>query len=338
MIFNRFFWTALLLPIVFAPVSSTAQDNRASISLQFPVKCTLDEDCFLQQFVDMDESEKHIDPFCGGATYDGHKGTDIRVRSLQDIDNNITVLAAASGTIKGIRTNKPDKLVVSENDRKAVEGIECGNGVVLDHGNGIETQYCHLKQGSATLSVGDTVETGETLGFVGASGMAQFPHLHITVRKDGRVIDPFTGNTQSQGCDRASDKAWWMDKSILTAKRDTVLLGNGLTGAPIKHNTLVVGPPPPAKPGNSATVGWVWYSNLKKNDRVYMKLQGPNGFETENTTDPLNRNKASWSGYVGKKRQPQIGAYKLTSYILRRGETGTVENLSRNETVIAVEE
>jgi hypothetical protein len=314
-----------------------AQEKAPSIQLQFPVNCTLDQDCFIQQFTDMDESEKSVDPFCGTASYDGHKGTDIRLRTFEDIDNNIEVLAAASGTIKGVRKNKPDRLVVGAADRKAVKGVECGNGVVIDHGNNIETQYCHLKQGSPTLSSGDKVKAGDKLGFVGASGLAQFPHLHITVRRDGINVDPFTGNTPSQGCDQNPENSWWADQSILTAKRDAVLLNSNLTGAPTDHITMVVMPPSKATTADVATVAWVWYSNLKNNDRVFINLQGPNGFEAETLTKPIERNKASWSGYVGKKKKPQIGEYKITTYILRNGEDGAAEKLSFNEKVVVVE-
>lgn len=337
-LFTRLISAAFTLPLCLAPVSSLAQDKNTAIPLQVPVNCTLDQDCFIQQLADMDESQESLDPFCGAATYDGHKGTDIRLRTLADIDNNIEVLAAAGGTVKGVRSSRPDRLVESPADQRAVKGMECGNGVVIDHGSNIQTQYCHLKQDSLKVSLGDTVKSGDILGHVGASGLAQFPHVHMTLRKDGRVVDPFTGNMQSQGCAPETHKSWWAEGSILTAQRDAILLDSNITGAPIKHTMMVREQPLKASRKDSATVGWVWYSNLKAGDQVFIKLVGPNGFEVENLSDPLNRNKASWSGFVGKNTRPRLGAYKLTTYILRKGENGSPKTLSLSERDFAVKD
>ena len=43
-------------------------------------------------------------------------------------------------------------------------GKECGNGVVIAHDQSWETQYCHLKQGSISVKVGNTVQVGDVFG------------------------------------------------------------------------------------------------------------------------------------------------------------------------------
>ena len=70
-------------------------------------------------------------------------------------------------------------------------GQDCGNGVLVDHGDGWETQYCHMKQGSVRVTSGDAVGAGAVLGQIGQSGMAAFPHLHLSVRHNADKIDPF---------------------------------------------------------------------------------------------------------------------------------------------------
>ena len=143
-----------------------------------PLNCPSDSICPIQQFVDVDAGSDARDPWCGTQTYDGHKGTDFRVLSLKDVARGVEVVAMADGVVKAGRDGMADRLVATEQDRQAISARECGNGLVLDHGDGFETQYCHMRQGSLGLAPGAEVRKGEVLGFVGASGLAAFPHVH----------------------------------------------------------------------------------------------------------------------------------------------------------------
>ena len=53
-----------------------------------------------------------------------------------------------------------------------------GNHVYIDHGNGELSLLYHLKKGSATVEVGDTVHRAQTIGLCGNTGISMFPHLH----------------------------------------------------------------------------------------------------------------------------------------------------------------
>jgi len=63
-----------------------------------------------------------------------------------------------------------------------------GNYVVIDHGNGYSTIYAHLSE--ISVSVGDSVKTGEKIGLLGSTGMATGANLHFEVREDGIAQDP----------------------------------------------------------------------------------------------------------------------------------------------------
>ncbi|MDR2032921.1 MAG: M23 family metallopeptidase, partial [Azoarcus sp.] len=67
-----------------------------------------------------------------------------------------------------------------------------GNIIVLRHRGAVSTAYAHLSAFAPNLRVGDTVEQGETIGRVGATGRATGPHLHYEVRIDGVAHDPLT--------------------------------------------------------------------------------------------------------------------------------------------------
>lgn len=63
-----------------------------------------------------------------------------------------------------------------------------GNHIVLDHGFGYETLYAHLHR--YNVRVGQQVNRGDIIGFVGSTGRSQAPHLHYEVIKDGESINP----------------------------------------------------------------------------------------------------------------------------------------------------
>lgn len=69
-------------------------------------------------------------------------------------------------------------------------GQSNGNGrsVVLNHGQGITTQYAHLSK--AHVKKGDLVRKGQRIADVGNTGKSTSPHLHYEVRVNGVPIDP----------------------------------------------------------------------------------------------------------------------------------------------------
>lgn len=71
-----------------------------------------------------------------------------------------------------------------------------GNVVFIQHRNGHETVYAHLSQISVTR--GQTVSQGQTIGLVGATGWATGPHLHFEFRVNGVHQDPMTIAQQSE--------------------------------------------------------------------------------------------------------------------------------------------
>ena len=64
-----------------------------------------------------------------------------------------------------------------------------GNSVVVDHGMGVYSTYCHLSE--LAVEEGDRVAKGEVVGYLGSTGLSTGTHLHWELRVGGIAVDPF---------------------------------------------------------------------------------------------------------------------------------------------------
>jgi len=63
-----------------------------------------------------------------------------------------------------------------------------GNYVVINHGGGRTTLYGHMS--SIAVTVGQSVNQGDVIGYVGSTGLSTGPHLHWETRVNGSTVDP----------------------------------------------------------------------------------------------------------------------------------------------------
>ena len=63
-----------------------------------------------------------------------------------------------------------------------------GQSVYINHGNGLTTMYFHLSE--ITVSEGDSVKQGDTVGKIGSTGRSTGPHLHMGARWLNQRVDP----------------------------------------------------------------------------------------------------------------------------------------------------
>lgn len=175
--------------------------------LALPIDCTLGTTCYIEDYVDADPTPgKQQDFSCGLNARDAHKGTDFALLSFDSVAQGIEVRAAAPGTVLRVRDGMVDDITMpGVTDQNA-----CGNAAILDHGDGWQTMYCHMREGSLAVAPGDEVATGDSLGLVGLSGMTTHPHVHLTVYHNGKVVDPFATDG-AQTCDSQPTRTLWAD-------------------------------------------------------------------------------------------------------------------------------
>lgn len=65
-----------------------------------------------------------------------------------------------------------------------------GNAVVLQHADGYETLYAHLKSFASDIKPGVRVKQGQVIGYLGNTGLSQARHLHYEVYRNGKSVNP----------------------------------------------------------------------------------------------------------------------------------------------------
>lgn len=75
----------------------------------------------------------------------------------------------------------------------------CGNMVTLRHTPQLTTRYCHMSRFAPGLTVGQTVQAGQVIGYVGSTGGVTGPHLHFVLEVGGKATDPVVYFRQNLG-------------------------------------------------------------------------------------------------------------------------------------------
>lgn len=312
--------------LIFAAAPVAAKD----LVLTKPIDCTLGQDCYIQQYFDHDTSDGASDYRCAPLTYNKHRGTDFALRSIKQMQRGVDVVASAPGTVLRLRDTMPD-ISYSNSNAETVSGRECGNSVAIGHGDGWETQYCHMKKSSIAVKRGQRVDANTVLGQVGLSGRTQFPHVHLIVRKDGKVIDPFDPDGQIS-CGRPDQNAMWQTPlpyqpgGILSAGfHDSVPTFSRVKSGRAALQSLAKDVP--------AIVVFGYAFGTQKGDQMHLVISGPNG-DIIDHTEVLKKNQAFTFRAAGKSLKSAswpTGVYTGSATLIRGGR---IINIERTQTEI----
>lgn len=303
---------ALVCLLLAAPASAAPPE------LRLPLQCRLGETCWVMNYPDTDAGPDAKDFRCRGRSYDGHDGTDFAVR---DHGVDVPVVAPAAGRVAAVRDDQPDGAFLAAG-KDAVAGKECGNGVLLKHHDGWETQLCHLRPGSVAVIPGQSVQPGQVLGLVGLSGQSEFPHVHLGLRHGGEKVDPFTGRALDQACGGAAMPVWASD----LAYQDGAVYAAGFRGRVPEGRELKrdAGSPAALAADAPALVLWGALFGVEAGDVVRLVVTAPGGkVVVRRDTEPLPRPQA-WRMEAAGIKAPAgglaAGAWRGEVRLLRRGQ------------------
>ncbi|MEQ8665767.1 MAG: M23 family metallopeptidase [Rhodospirillales bacterium] len=272
--------------------------------LGMPVDCVVGETCWVVNRVDIDPGPGAVDHNCGDHTYDTHKGIDIAVAGGNAMQRGVDVLAAVPGVVLGIRDGMAD-VDVSVAGRASVAGRECGNGLLTESEDGWRVQYCHLRRGSVRRGKGDRVATGEVLGQVGMSGLAQFPHLHLQVSRGGTFFDPDTGLEMGlHPCTATGMPMWQPDVAASLVDGGAAIYLWGIAGdvpdaAEARAGRL---DDPSFHPDSPALLVWFDMFRPDEGDRLRIRMYMPDGSSFHEQDIVVDKDQSRRFVYTGKRR------------------------------------
>lgn len=324
-----------LVSIAFA--LALAPEAHAAPALELPIACRPGEDCWVANYFDADPLAQASDFRCGPRSYDGHDGVDFALRDLARMHAGVAVRAAADGVVRAARDGMDD-VALGAQPAQALAGRECGNGVVLQHGDGWETQYCHLRRGSVRVKPGDRVVAGDGIALVGLSGQTEFPHLHFALRHAGQRLDPFSGAGAAAGCE-APDRPLWRDAARL-GYEPVALYNAGFAAGPPDIDAIRAGrrDDGPYAPDTPALVLWVDMFGVRAGDRVRLRIEAPDGSVLLDTWQAVERTQARRFVFAGVRlRTPRwLPGEHVGTVTLRRAGDGVERSLRRTLEVRAV--
>ncbi|QEG33941.1 Murein DD-endopeptidase MepM [Bythopirellula goksoeyrii] len=289
--------------ICFVFLLTSSQTLRAQIKLVFPLGGTAFEDWVIGNYNDVDTRPIADSDYRGGNyTYDGHDALDIGLAHFRKMDEGVTVLAAAPGTVVTAMDGAFDRWAPSNPNPPG----EIGNLVVIDHGGGIRTTYAHLKKDSVSVQVGDSVIAGQQVGLVGSSGGSTGPHLHFAVYQNGNPVETYKNPDQ-----------WWYDPLPYTGDvpgvLDSGIANHWPTQTEVEAGVHHQGIYSVEDGSGQLAVMWNYLYGISAGSEISFQFLRPNGSQYANYqwTDENGLTVGFWNIGVDLPSSPDLGVWNV---------------------------
>lgn len=323
-----------------------ARAQEAVPHFGLPLACTPGVDCWVMNYIDMGAPDdgRASDPLCGARTYDGNKGTSFALANKAALTKDVAVLAAREGRVVRVRDGVADNLNPTADDLAATKSAqkECGNAVLIDHGNGLQSMYCYLKDGSIKVKGGDEVKKGDVIATLGMSGYTAFPQLHFGIVWEGAVMDPFTGLHAGEPCGTVKAPLW--DSNLQLAYEPVRFYGTGFsTQVPtlddldaaqgIAGQTIAKDVP--------VLAYWVTLLGARAGDMLTLTITAPDGTVFARRSIGQTENKTRQLHYAGRRLDGALlapGTYAATATLARTGDDGSVQEWSAAQSITVMDE
>ncbi|HPF77715.1 MAG TPA: M23 family metallopeptidase [Alphaproteobacteria bacterium] len=278
------------------------------------------------------------DSACFNRTYDSHKGTDIAVADDAAMIKGVNVLAPLDGTVEKIRDGEPDRKP-TEAQMKEIKAQrkECGNAIMIDHGDEVETIYCHLKKGSVKVKPGDKVKKGDVIAQLGQSGLTEFPHLHFGIIKSGHIYDPFTGSRNTDPCGIKNSSLW--DKELVFDYQPLSIYAAGFSNTIADLDEIDKNAAPiKSLPHTSDLLAfWVSIFGIRADDKITIEVKDADGkiFSKREIIQPKTRIRQFY--YTGRKLNDaslKPGAYTAFVTVSRLDKNGKNQKWNKAAAVL----
>lgn len=328
-------YSFILLAIFFISAPTIAQAQNTPVfakitqnkAFQIPIDCQLEENCHIMNYVDMGPDDgKNTDPACFNRTYDTHKGTDIAILDGKAMETGVNVLAPMEGIVSKIRDGEPDQWSTPEQIEEIKQARkECGNAIMIDHGDGLQTLYCHLKKGSIAVKPKQKIKIGDVIAQVGLSGFTEFPHLHFGILQDNKIIDPFTGQNNEGHCGKRI-KSLWDNQSTIQYQPFAIQSAGFLDDVPdLKDLERDNNQKQSLSVDSDKITFWVILLGVREGDEISLEIKDPNGKIFASNKIIQDKTRARQFYFIGKNNQDKDlieGAYTGLIKLTRKMKNG----------------